>query len=874
MPPFALDPEKDTVCDVTRRWAQIQPDAPALVERGREAVTYGGLVEAMDSIATVFQAAGIAPHQRIAVLHHSDVTMAALIFGAMKGATVTPVNMDLPPKGLEQDLHHRTVSGLIVDQSNRHRIEHLEKFVAGTFPLSLNIDDHRERVLLKLNEQDFPPRSVAKTYAFVLTSSGTTGTPKIIPCGHASMLHFAKDAEDHLDLGPRDRTLSVRPLHYAGALLITLTVLYSGGSIVYMKDFRAGDFIEHFQMFKPTWYAAGPIYQRHLLREIRKAGTFKVDDGFRLVFLPSGSLEKDEADEIESIFKAPVINSYNTSETARIAMDPMPPGRRKRGTVGLPVNCEVRIRSLDGGHLPVGERGEIVVRGPQVFEGYENDAKANAAAFVDDWFRTGDEGFFDEDGYLTLTGRIKEMINRGGEKVSPAEVDAALLSHPEVREAATFPIPHRTLGEEVAAAVVVEPGARLSDQDLTCFLLDHLAGFKIPRRFIFVDAIPKTETGKVQRYKLAEALGVGGDNEPVRGPDPGRDPSLLEAQLTELWKQALKLDQVGLNDNFFLLGGDSLQAIELFLQIERTLRRRLPAACLFEAGTVAEMASLIEDGEEPGCIVPIQPHGTHPPFFCIHGSHGVVVGLNNLAKQLNSDQPFYGIQSVGWDGKVVPFTNYEDMAAHYADEMRKIQPHGPYYLGGFSFGGRVAVYVARHLKAAGEEVGLLALLDTYSPLGRQWITLGTWLKQCGQPTGGKALVETIRYLWFRARRMRRYVYGRAKRVIFFTLCKYYRRTGKTVPPSLRQPKRANLLIRLVRDDMPPYDGDVTYFKADFRPGRNLHSDTQDTWRQIIKGRLDIVPIPGNHSTFIKEPYVRAVASELQKVLETARAKVT
>ena len=506
MPPFPVNPEKDTICDVIRRWAEIQPDAPAMLERGRGTVAYRGLVEAMDSIAEVFQAAGIPPHQRIAVLHPCAVTMAALTFGVMNGATVVPMDIDLPPAGLEQDMHRRAVTGFIADESSQHKIEHLEKFVSATFPLSLNIDDASEKFLVKLNEQDFPPQSVPENHAFILTSSGTTGTPKIIPRRHAEMLHSAKAGAEHLQLGPQDRTLSVRPLYYAGALFATLAVLYSGGSIVYIRDFKPGNFSEHFQLFKPTWYAAGPTFQRHLLSEIRQAGNFEVNDGFRFVSVPTGSLEEDEADEIESIFKAPIINSYNASETSRITMDPMPPGRRKRGTVGLPVACEVRIRSLDGEFVAGGERGEILIRGPQVFEGYENDTEANAEAFVDGWFRTGDEGFLDEDGYLTITGRIKEMINRGGEKISPAEVDKVLLSHSNVKEAATFAVPHRTLVELPVAVVVLDPAGAVTESDLKRFLAERLATFKIPQRFYFRDEIPKDSKGKIQRYRLAQLI--------------------------------------------------------------------------------------------------------------------------------------------------------------------------------------------------------------------------------------------------------------------------------------------------------------------------------------------------------------------------------
>ena len=387
----------------------------------------------------------------------------------------------------------------------------------------------------------------------------------------------------------------------------------------------------------------------------------------------------------------------------------------------------------DGRFLPPGEGGEVVVRDDQIFDGYENDPAANEAAFIDGWFRTGDEGFFDEDGYLTLTGRIKETINRGGEKISPPEVDAALMSHPDIREVATFPMPHPTLGEEVAAAVVMEKGTTLTDERLSRFLRKRLAGFKVPRRFFFVESIPKTAARKVQRNQLAKALGIVDQTVAAQvqagTPDTERPSTALEARLQELWAQELTLDHVGLNDNFFLLGGDSLQAVELFLQIEEVLGRRLPRSVLFEAGTVAAMAGLIEDETPSRCVVPIQPKGSRPPFFCVHDGDGHVLNFHDLARHLGEEQPFYGIQCVGLDGEEMPFTRIDDMAGHYVGEMRKIQPAGPYYIGGYSFGGRVAYVMAQQLRAAGEEVALLALLDTICLVGRRRVSWKDWLTQ-------------------------------------------------------------------------------------------------------------------------------------------------
>jgi acyl carrier protein len=414
-----------------------------------------------------------------------------------------------------------------------------------------------------------------------------------------------------------------------------------------------------------------------------------------------------------------VIETYSSTEAGRIAGTPLPPVRRKPGTVGLPVKDEVAILSADDRVLPPGECGEVVIRAAPIFSGYENDPAANAQCFVDGWFRTGDEGVFDADGYLTITGRIKDIINRGGEKITPSEVDGALKDHPDVVAAVTFPVPHATLGQEVAAAVVPAQGAELTDETLTRFLRGRLAPFKVPRRFVIVDEIPNGAAGKIQRRSLAEAFGLVTDSSKIRPVAiDERQPTALEGKLQRLWADALGLERVGLHEDFFMLGGDSLQAVELFLQVERQLGWRHPRSVLFEAGTVAKMAQRIEESIPSPCLVPIQPRGDRPSFFCVHDGNGQVLNYRDLSRFLGKSQPFYGIQCRGLDGEEEPFTRIDDMAAHYVREIRKVQPSGPYYLGGYSFGGRVAFVMAQHFRAAGQDVALLALFDTYSACGQ------------------------------------------------------------------------------------------------------------------------------------------------------------
>lgn len=457
------------------------------------------------------------------------------------------------------------------------------------------------------------------------------------------------------------------------------------------------------------------------------------------------------------------------------------------------------------------------------------------------------------------------MINRGGEKVSPAEVDAALMSHPDVREAATSPIRHPTLGEEVAAAVVQRPGAGLTDQILTRYLLGRLTGFKVPRRFFFVDAIPKSDAGKVQRYRLAEQLGIAADE--VGGEaasSDSREPTELEARLQAIWARALRLPRVGLDDNFFLLGGDSLQAVEMFLEIEEQLGRRLPRAALFEAGTVAEMAALIEGGKGSDCLVAIQPEGVLAPFFCVHDGNGDVLNFRDLARHMGQERPFYGIQCVGLDGRTMPFTRIEDMAAHYVTAIRDVEPEGPYLLGGYSFGGRIAYVMAQMLRQQGAEVRLLALLDSFSGLQRIPLMPGRWFQRHLARLRETSFQDLPAYIGMRfqnvAVELRRAILTRLY-AWALDACSAF---GRKYPAWLHRPIEANDLVRR-RTSLTPYDGDAVLFQT--AESCDSFNDGRNGWSQLVRGHLEVIPVPGQHYQIVKQPHVQMLAKELANKID-------
>jgi acyl-CoA synthetase (AMP-forming)/AMP-acid ligase II len=344
----------------------------------------------------------------------------------------------------------------------------------------------------------------------VLHTSGTTSRPKIVPLAQRNICASAAHIATTLALEPADICLNIMPLfHIHGLMAAVLSSLAAGGSVVCTPGFNALKFFAWLDEAKPSWYTAVPTMHQTILARADRNQESIARAKLRLIRSSSASLPPQVMKALEDTFGAPVIESYGMTEAAhQMASNPLPPRARKPGSVGIAAGPEIAIMDEGGKLLARGETGEVVIRGPNVTGGYEANPDANAKAFANGWFRTGDQGFLDDEGYLRLTGRLKELINRGGEKVSPLEVDEILMDHPAVQQVVTFAMPHDKLGEEVAAAVVLRDGRTLGEGELRDFARLRLADFKVPRKIVFLPEIPKGATGKLQRIGLAQKLGL------------------------------------------------------------------------------------------------------------------------------------------------------------------------------------------------------------------------------------------------------------------------------------------------------------------------------------------------------------------------------
>jgi acyl-CoA synthetase (AMP-forming)/AMP-acid ligase II len=432
--------------------------------------------------------------------------------------------------------------------------------------------------------------------ALVLHTSGTTSRPKLVPLRHANLAASARNVGRTLQLGPGDRCLNVMPLfHIHGLVAATLASLTAGGSVVCTPGFLAPRFFDWMRSSAPTWYTAVPTMHQAILARAPEFPDVIAESKLRFIRSSSSSLPRQTLTELERTFGVPVIEAYGMTEAAhQMASNPLPPSARKPGSVGRAAGPEVAIMDGAGTLLPSGETGEVVIRGANVTAGYLGNPAANAASFTNGWFRTGDQGHLDTDGYLFLTGRLKEIINRGGEKIAPLEIDELLTSHPAVAQAVTFAVPHPTLGEEVAAAVVLRPGAHATAGELRESVATRVAYFKVPRQVVFLDALPKGPTGKPQRIGLAATLGVTAREAAPAAQTMTPPATPAEEIVASIWSEVLGREPAGVEEDFFRAGGDSMLAMQFVARVGRLLRVELSLLTFFDAPSVGGIAAAVD----------------------------------------------------------------------------------------------------------------------------------------------------------------------------------------------------------------------------------------------------------------------------------------
>ena len=865
-----LDFQSRNFADALRKHAAVAGTSPAIIGSEGKVLSYEALLHQVERIGSVLAASDLTAQDRVAIVTTNSADMVVAFLGITAVACCAPLNPIYTAAEFEFFLNDLLPRLLIVEGGVAPQVYDVACRLgitiwefAGGLALSggINFDGSRPSTVVG------GPAS-AEAAALVLHTSGTTSRPKMVPLTQRNLCNSAFNIARSLNLSSSDCCLNIMPLfHIHGLVGTVLSTLVSGGSLKCTSAFSAASLLDGLTGFPPTWYSAVPAMHEAVLARVERAGQPLPRHKLRFIRSCSAPLPQRTFARLEDCFGVPVVEAYGMTEAAhQIAINPLPPRMRKPGSVGVATGTEIAIVGKDGSFLRPGDTGEIVIRGRGVTSGYLGDQTANQSAFLKGWFRTGDLGRIDEDGYLFISGRIKDIINRGGEKIIPREIEEVLLSHPDVAEAVAFAVPDERLGEDVGAAIVIRPDAELLDaRSLREFAASRLSAFKLPRHIVFVHEIPRGPTGKLLRTGLAERLAIAGAADAAKESEMAG--TALEAALTRIWSETLRLKIIGIHDDFFSLGGDSLSALSMLREVEVQQGVVLTIADLLNAPTITSLARLIARVQPleapPRCAI-IQPGKSRPAFFGI----GAGPRFRELARLLGTDQPF--IAPVYPVPAELPFPcRIEDIARYHVHSIRDVQPRGPYFLGGWCVDGLVAYEVAQQLRAAGELVALLVLFDTSFNLDFEdmsWLALAFVKLQATSFSFGFHIWAAITqpslkdFSHYVTRHLNRV--GERIRHRYLYLCFCFR-IGRQSDENWR--KVAAVQHRAVTKYRPrPYYGDVLLLHRSVR--YQFGARIQQLWKKLVCGTLEVHEIPGDHGDMFDHPQVVITAAKLRAKL--------
>jgi aspartate racemase len=701
--------------------------------------------------------------------------------------------------------------------------------------------------------------------AYVIYTSGSTGKPRGVLLRHAGLANYNVASARYYQFGLSDRVLQFCSLSFDAAVEEIFATLASGATLVLRSKDMPLDvpgFLHWVRREKitvldlPTAYWHEWVSQFDELRE-------SIPNGLRLVIVGGEkALASALATWRQVRHNVRWVNTYGPTEASiavtRYELEPDAELPAANIPIGSPIeNCRVYVLDCDRNPVPVGVAGELYIGGLGVAQGYLNRPELTAQKFIADPFssdpearlyRTGDMARFLENGLLEYLGRQDDQVKVRGFRIELGEIEEVLARFPGASESAVVAIDDPAQGKRLVAYCSPTGAVRPEARELRAFVASQLPEYMVPGAVVILDALPKTPNGKIDRRLLARM-------EPpasVASKSVDQPATTLQMQLKKIWEDTLGRKPIGIRENFFELGGHSLLAARLMQKVSRLVDKTVPLALLFDAPTIEKLAEVLdrnEWGQQWSCLVPIQPEGTRPPIFCVHGVGGNVVGFRELARLMTPDYPFYGFQAQGLDGSRAPFTNIEEMAAHYIREMRGVQPEGPFFLGGYSFGGLVAYEMARQLYAGGEEVALLALLDTY-PGELEAVTTSIW-KLLLEPKRLRALSDV-------PKTAKKSVQRRVKRLFL----------SKTLKDVLQANHGAS-----ARYELQPYEGKTTLFRAE-QSSLRAFDDPHAAWASLAVGGLQIEEISGDHGDILMMPQVGELAKKLKVAIDNAVAERT
>ena len=852
--PRGREPEKEDstgkcVHELFSDRVQQTPDSIAVIHGVRQ-LTFRELNERANQLADYLRRKGVEKDVPVGICLKRSVELTVALLGVMKaGGACLPLDPDYPDERLAYMLEDSQAPVLLTQPGLLPELGSAKPEVVH-FSSDWKLLDGCSR------ENPSCP-SDPKSLAYVIYTSGSTGKPRGVMLEHRGLANHHLAAIELYELRPTDRTLQFSSLSFDIAIEEIFPTWIAGGTVVLRTEempLTGAGFLSWVRQHEITVLDLPTAYWHDLVRELTTGAS--LPERLRLVIVGGEKASASAYSAWQKCSEGRVrwVNTYGPTE-ASIIVSSYEPDNSQPIPEDLPIGraiANTQLYVLDENLKPVamGTPGELYISGPGVARGYLGRPEMTAQKFVADPFsgerearmyKTGDLVRYRSDGNIEFIGRTDFQVKIRGFRVELGEIESTLEKHAGVAEAVV--IFRESNGEKRLIAYVIASGPNPSKRELGKFLRDRLPEYMVPAEFVFLDAMPLTPNGKVDRRALPVPETI--DVERQENFTAPRDQ--FEATMTRLWEQVLGKRPISVRDNFFELGGHSLAAARLMGQVEKEFKKKLLLTDLLQAPTVEELVAFMRvdsPAKVRSSVIALQPLGSKPPFFFVHGLGGTVLRFRDLARHMAPDQPFFGIQAPGLDGTQTCPHRVEEMAELYLQDLCALQPEGPYYLGGYSFGGYVALEMARRLLAAGSEVRILALLDTYAGGSQSLLQ-----KFASLSTG-----EKLAYLQKRARR---YAKSAKKRIELLFL-----------PRAVKNVRKA-CAIAGNSYQLQPYSDRIVLFRATDKGLRGL--EEQHGWRKYAGCGLEVHEIDGDHGNILNEPNVRSLASELRDRLERAQS---
>ena len=852
------------------------------IKTQNQILTYTQLNNNANRLANVILSQGENKLEVIVLLLEKGADFITSILGVLKtGKIFVPLDPTFPIERLAYIIEDSQAVAFITNNLNLDLAKKLAEAATNNCQLFNidNIDSH--------NSCKNPTINISsETPAYIIYTSGSTGKPKGVVQNHRNSLHYCMNDTKTLLISHQDRVVFLYSCSALGGILCIFYTLLNGASLYSfdVKEQGLTNLVNWLIYSEITIYHSFTTLFRHFVDTLTGAEQFPK---IRLVKLGGEATLMRDVENYKKYFapdcllyaslgatEAGTFRNFIVDKNTKIENSTVP--------IGYPVeDMEIVLLDEVGVEVENGKIGEIALKSEYLALGYWQKPELTQTVFLPDIenskkriYRTGDLGYIQPDGCLVHQGRKDFQVKICGFRIEVAEIEMELLKIHNIKEAVVIATDDTPENKRLIAYLVLKQNPAPTTKEIRTYLQNKLPEYMLPSAFIFLDTLPLTPNGKLDRKGLPAFNLI----KPEITKSFVNYQNHIEHQLIQIWENLLGVQPIGIKDDFFELGGNSLLAVRLFAEIERKFAKKLPLAALFPSSTVAAMSQIIH--QEPvlvntpnwSSLVEIQPQGEKPPLFMIHSLGGEVLCYRNLAINLGSEQPMYGLQPQGLDGKQPPLFRVEDMASLYLQEIQTVQPQGPYFLGGYSFGGIIAYQIAQQLHSQGQEVALLALLDTCRPGYKRRLS---FLKRISLHIN-HIVQRGPKYFYNRAKGW----YKHAKYQIEKVYQSYFHKFTDIVKTASRLPE-ANQYIDIINANtqalntyvFQPYGGKVTLLRTkdeNRADGIGVVYQPEFGWSEIITGELDVKYIPGSHLSLLNEPNVKVLSKQMKICLEQAQ----